>query len=380
LPSPERNATAVRDHLVRAAEALGFHRVAVVSLAPPRRYPEFLRWLDADYHGDMRFLARPEHRDGRAGFDAILEGAKSAIVVAAAYEPSAGSTAIARYAHGHDYHRVIKKALAALAAELESLLGPGLASRACVDTAPVLERDLAEAAGLGFIGKNTMLIGPGLGSYTVLGALLTTVELAPTAKPTIGDRCGECRACLDACPTQAFPEAYVLDARRCISYLTIEHRSPIEPALRPAMGTRVFGCDVCQEVCPYNRRAPERHRPFPELEGKNSPRHAADLQRLATSTTGDYRRLTRGSSMTRASRPMLQRNAAIALGNRGAPGDAEALAIALGSPDPMVRGAAAWALGRLGRRELLEAALGSEEDDDVRAELRAALARPSRAS
>jgi len=373
LPSPELDRGVIRDRLIAEARALGFQRAAVVALDPPGRYPAFLRWLEAGYHGDMGFLARPEHREGRANYDAIVAGARSAVVVAAAYQPSAGNGAIARYAHGQDYHRVVKKALFDLAARLCAMFDTEVVARACVDTAPVLERELAEMAGIGFVGKNTMLISPGLGSYTVLGALFTSAELEPTPPHSMGDRCGACRACLDACPTQAFVAPYVLDARRCVSYLTIEHRGPIAEELRPGIGTRVFGCDVCQDVCPYNRRAPARHRPFPELDGAESPRAEPELADLVCLTTGDYKRLTRGSAMTRASRAMVQRNAAIALGNRGHSSDAEPLRAALAGTDPMVRGAAAWALGRLGHRDELERARASEDDEGVLAEITAAL-------
>src|SRR6185369_4096797 len=196
----------------------------------------------------------------RADLRALLATARSLVVVALAYDRADPIPAdallrgkIARYARGEDYHLVMRDRLVLLADRLAAALGRPVASRPCVDSAPVHEREWAERGGLGFIAKNTMMIAPGIGSYVVLGELLVDAELAeaaPSEPPR--PRCGSCRSCLDACPTQAFVDAYVLDARRCISYLTIEHRGAIPRELRRAIGTWVFGCDVCQEVCPFN--------------------------------------------------------------------------------------------------------------------------------
>jgi epoxyqueuosine reductase len=223
-------------------------------------------------------------------------------------------------------------------------------ARACVDTAPVLERGFAEAAGIGFVGKNTMLITPGLGSYTVLGELLTDVELAPTPRDNGAARCGDCRACLDACPTGALPAPWVLDARRCVSYLTIEHRGDIPESLRPLIGDMVFGCDICQEVCPYNAAAPARTPPAPDLADDALDAARPDLLELAAMGSNPHKRWSAGRAVRRASRAQLMRNVAVALGNSG---DARArphLERLAGDASAVVRRTARWALDRLDRR------------------------------
>ncbi|HEX8113647.1 MAG TPA: tRNA epoxyqueuosine(34) reductase QueG, partial [Kofleriaceae bacterium] len=230
---------------------LGFARAAVVPIEPPRRHALYRSWLASGHAGTMAYLAAPEHIAQRGDLRALLATARSLIVVALAYEradpipPDALLRGrIARYARGEDYHLVMRDRLVVLADRIAAALGRPVASRPCVDSAPVLEREWAERAGLGFVAKNTMLIAPGLGSYVVLGELLVDAELAPTAPgEPLRPRCGACRSCLDACPTRAFVDAYVLDARRCISYLTIEHKSAIPEELRPLIGNRVYGCD-----------------------------------------------------------------------------------------------------------------------------------------
>src|SRR5206468_4129391 len=214
------------------------------------------RWLDAGYAGEMAYMERTRHQ--RLDPSQLLPGARSVIAVAMLYAPAERAAAtqgkIARYAGGRDYHDVIRPRLNTLARFIEGAAGGEARSRAAVDTSAVLERDLAAAAGLGWIGKNTNLIDPDLGSYFFIGVVLTTAELEADAAQA--DRCGTCRACLDACPTEAFVGPFTLDARRCISYLTIEHRGSIAAELRPGTGDWLFGCDVCQEVCPWNRKAP----------------------------------------------------------------------------------------------------------------------------
>jgi epoxyqueuosine reductase len=247
-------------------------------------------------------------------------------------------------------------------------------ARACVDTAPLLEREAAARAGIAFVGKSAMAIIPGAGSYVVLGELLLDVELS-TSTPTENAHCGSCRACLDACPTGAFVDEYVLDARRCISYLTIELRGAIPRELRAPIGTRVFGCDVCQDVCPFN--ASPRPRPAaPELAPRDD-RAAPDLVRLLTLGSADYRRFVKGSAMSRVSRTRLARNAAVALGNSGDPAAVAPLVRALEKDArALVRLHAAWGLGRLGGREAhdaLERASISDPDPDVREEAHSAL-------
>ena len=293
----------------RALE-LGFDRVAVGDAAPPLHREAFARWLDAGYAGGMEYLGRG--RAERLDPGRLLPGWRSVIAVALNYAPRDDDPAwrgVARYARGRDYHEVIRPRLEALKDVLRSAGGPEVRSRASVDTSAVLERELAAAAGLGWIGKNSNLIAPGLGSYFFIGIVLTTAQLAPDSAPA--DRCGTCTACLDACPTGAFVGPYTLDARRCISYLTIEHRGEIEPSLHGAIGGWLFGCDVCQEVCPWNRHAPPA-RDGALLSGvpPDPPETLVDL------TEDEFRERFRGSALKRARREGLARNARIVLANR----------------------------------------------------------------
>ena len=236
------------------ARELGFDRVAVGPAAPPDHGAEFRRWVEAGHGGTMAYLER--RLEERLDPERVLPGARSVVCVALNYyqgEPTDSSwDPVARYARGRDYHDVIAPRLQRLAAHLAD--AGGARSRAYVDTGPVLERDLAARAGLGWIGKNTMLLHPDLGSWFFIGVLLTTASLVHDQP--LPDRCGSCRACLDACPTRAFVAPHVLDARRCVSYLTIEHRGPIDPSLHEGIGAWQFGCDLCQSVCPWNKKAP----------------------------------------------------------------------------------------------------------------------------
>jgi epoxyqueuosine reductase len=360
------------------ARELGFARAAIVPVEPPRRHALYTSWLAAGHAGEMAYLARPDHVQPRADLRSILDTARSLVVVALAYDRRDPVPAdsllrgrIARYARGEDYHLIMRDKLVLLADRLARELGSAVASRPCVDSAPVLEREWAERAGLGFVAKNTMLIAPGAGSYIVLGELLVDAELAPTApeappKP----RCGSCRSCLDACPTGAFVDAYVLDARRCISYLTIEHQGILPRELRPLIGTWIFGCDICQEVCPFNAGAGEAH------EAMLSPRtqeHALpDLVALATKGTNQLRQFVKRTSMRRIPREVLLRNVAVALGNTGSPDAIPALEVLLADRAPLVRAHAVWALARLGAHDVLSGI--DDTDADVSAELSAALA------
>jgi epoxyqueuosine reductase len=327
----------------RAAE-VGFDRVAIGPCAPPGHAREFERWLDAGFAGSMGYLdrTRAERTDPRQ----LLPGCRSVIAVALAYDTQrAGDDwkPVARYARGRDYHDVMRTKLVCLVDFLRQAGGPGIESRAAVDTSAVLERDLAAQVGLGWVGKNTNLISPGLGSYFFIGIVLTTAELEPDRGEP--DRCGTCTACLDACPTRAFVAPYALDARRCIAYLTIEHRGDIDDELRPAIADWVFGCDVCQEVCPWNRKAPAAREPaFAPAGGFGS---VASLLELDDTR---FRERFRGTAITRAKRAGLVRNAALVLGNRGDSRALPALRAALADPAPIVRRAASWALARIASR------------------------------
>jgi epoxyqueuosine reductase len=336
------------------ARELGFARAAIVPIEPPRRHALYASWLAAGHGGEMAYLARPDHVAPRGDLRALLGDARSLIVVALAYQrddPPVPAERllrgkIARYARGEDYHLVMRDKLVALADRLARELGRPVASRPCVDTAPVLEREWAERGGLGFVAKNTMLIAPGLGSYVVLGELLVDVELAPTApEAPPRPRCGSCRSCLDACPTGAFVDAYTLDARRCISYLTIEHHGTIPVELRPAIGTWVFGCDVCQEVCPFNAGSAPAADPL--LRPRTHEHALPDLIAMATRNTNQLRQFVRRTALRRVPRPVLLRNVAVALGNTGDPRAIPALRELAQHRSPLVRDHAEWALARL---------------------------------
>jgi epoxyqueuosine reductase len=321
---------------------LGFDLVAVGPASPPLHGPEFEAWLDAGYAGTMAYLERGRAR--RLDPGEVLPGARSVIAAALNYHqgPDApGPAHVARYAWGDDYHAVMEPRLRALVVDLIQA-EPGAGARAYVDTGPVLERDLAARAGLGWVGKNTMLLHPGLGSYFFIGVVLTTAELSFDSG--LPDRCGTCTRCLEACPTQAFVAPYVLDSRRCLSYLTIEHRGPMPVELRAAAAGRAFGCDVCQDVCPWNRRAPLT------AEAAFVARELPALTEWVTLTDDDVRRRFSGSPLRRARRAGLARNAAVALGNAGAADAEPALRTALHDPDPEVAEHAGWALERLAER------------------------------
>ena len=360
------------------ARELGFARAAIVPIEPPRRHDLYTSWLARGHGGEMAYLAAPEHIGPRADLRALLDSARALIVVALAYDRTDPVPAdrllrgrIARYARGEDYHLVLRDRLVLLADRIATELGRPVASRPCVDSAPVLEREWAERGGLGFVAKNTMLIAPGVGSYVVLGELLVDADLAPTAPDALPKpRCGSCRSCLDACPTQAFTDAYLLDARRCISYLTIEHQGVIPRELRASIGTWVFGCDICQEVCPFNAGAGE---PPDSLLTPRSIEHALpDLIALAAKGANQLRRFVRRTALRRVSRDVLLRNIAVALGNTGSPDAIPTLVSLLAHRSPLVRLHAAWALGQLRAHHVLMA--HTDDDPDVQSEIAAALA------
>jgi len=324
----------------RALE-LGFDRVAIGPAGRPEHAREFERWLDAGHAGTMEYLGRT--REERVDPERLLPGCRSVVAVARAYagEGDDGDWApVARYARGGDYHDVMRPRLQALARAIEEAAGAGVRTRAAVDTSAMLERDLAARAGLGWIGKNTNLLIPGLGSYFFIGIVLTTAEM--DADERMPDRCGTCTACLEACPTQAFLAPYLLDARRCISYLTIEHRGDIDEPLRPALHDWLFGCDVCQEVCPWNRRTESaREAAFAPVEPFGAP------QSLLALDDAGFRRRFRATALWRAKRSGVLRNAALLLGARRESSARPALAHALHDPSAEVRHAAAWAMARL---------------------------------
>jgi epoxyqueuosine reductase len=351
------------------ALSLGFARVAFAPVEPLARGERALAdWLAAGMHGDMQYM---EKHATRSDPRALLAEARTLIVVALPYARDGGALpvaddrargVVARYARGADYHVVMKEKLEALAVAVARAAGRPVLSRVCVDTANLLEREAAHTSGLGFIAKNAMLIMPGLGSYVMLGELLVDVEL-PTGKP-MEPRCGECTACMSACPTGAIVSPQVVDARRCISYLTIELKGAMPRELRPLVGTRVFGCDACQEVCPFNHSA-QPSAVAPEM----APRAALSapvLEDLLALNTKQQRKLVRGTAWRRVNRVQLARNAAVALGNSGDARAVPALARALAQdPSPLVRGHAAWALGRLGGEEAQRALEAARVDEST---------------
>ena len=371
---------------------LGFSRLGVAPAGPPPRQDLVRRWLDQGFAGVIRqWFERQEHL--RADPATLLPGVRSMIMLAVDYATTAnadqgdsadadtarqGRGRVARYAWGDDYHDLLRSRVNMLAAWLEARV-PGCRTRGVVDSAPLAEREFAWLAGLGWFGKNTMLIDPHAGSFFFLTALLTDLEL-PVDAPLQVDHCGSCTACLDACPTDAFVEPRVLDASRCISALTIEDHGPITASLRPGMQDWIFGCDICQEVCPWNRHAPGSSEPtFQPLQGTTT----LSLAELLHLDDAAFRRRFKGSPLLRAKRRGLLRSAAIALGNQPHIPSFYALADALAGVDPVVRGAAAWALGRwrhLNDRvaEQAHAAhvarLTFEDDADVRTEIERALA------
>ncbi|MXX55013.1 MAG: tRNA epoxyqueuosine(34) reductase QueG [Gemmatimonadetes bacterium] len=344
------------------AHAMGLEWVGVANLGRSDHIARFRRWIAASLHGEMAYLARPDAVRRRADLDRALSGFRSALVVAQSYANDEPATSpgdpsraiVARYARGRDYHRVLHERLEDLARRLEDLAGRPFRRRAYVDTGPLLEREVAMRAGLGWFGKNTMLIHPRRGSYFFLGVLLTDLPLTPS-DPFDEDHCGTCRRCLDACPTGALlgrddNGAPVMDATRCISYLTIELKGPIPHELRSAIGNRVFGCDICQEVCPWNERFSK-----PTAEPDYSPRSDLDgvslidlATRLLEMSGKGFLREFRDSPVARARRNGLLRNVCVALGNWGSQEAIPVLERAAHDRSELVREHAAWALERLG--------------------------------
>lgn len=377
------NCIALGDRIRARARALGFDVAGVAPAEAGEPAMEAYRaWLARGFHGEMGYLSRADAVARRADPARILPGVQSIVVVALNYhtrplpphlrdDPSRG--VIASYAWGRDYHDLMLPRLEQLAAAVELETGQAAACRPYVDTGPVLERALAVRAGLGFVGRNANLIHPRLGSWLFLGELLTVAALPP-GEQEAGGTCGHCTRCLEACPTAAFPAPYVLDARRCISYLTIELKGPIPRELRPLMGNRIFGCDICQEACPWNRRFARPTALAPELA---PGRVAPPLLELLALDEEAFQRRFAGSPVKRAKRRGLLRNVAVALGNWGDPAAVPALSRALADAEPLVRGHAAWALGRFGippARQALEQALPAEPDGWVCDEIVAALA------
>lgn len=398
VPAAPRNPHELSARIEEWALELGFDAVGIAPLEPGRAADAYGRWVDAGMAGEMSYLTREDAVAKRSDADLVVPGARSAVVVAKNYYPGndfgdgptdvaeghrpstdedhlpADRAVFARYARNEDYHEVLTPRLIRLQARIAEELVP-VGGRAYFDTGPVLERELARRAGIGWFGRNTMLIRPGAGSYFFIGVILLDVELEYDA-PFERDHCGTCTSCIGGCPTGALlgrdeSGAPLMDARRCISYLTIEQKGPIPRELRPLIGNRVYGCDICQEVCPHN--GPK----FVQITTEDAflPRagvHGAELIELMGMDQAEFSRRFRKSPVKRAKRRGLLRNVAVALGNWGSPDAVPVLTQALGDDEPLIRGHAAWALGRIGGGravEALRARAATESDAWVRQEL-----------
>ena len=369
----------LREH----ARALGFNLIGVTPAAPSPHLAAYFRWLDLGQHAELGYMARPDRQARRRDLNVILPGVRSLVMVGLDYhtlrlppalldDPARGR--IAAYAWGQDYHAVMLPRLQALGAWLQAASGSPARPRAYVDTGPLLERSHAQQAGLGFIGKNTMLINPRRGSDFFLGELLTELVFDDYDQPAPASLCGTCTRCLTACPTGALPQPYVLDARRCISYLTIEQRGWIERELRPLLGNWVFGCDLCQVVCPWQRFAIQSQETgfFP----LSAARAAPPLAHLLALSPEAFRREFAGTPLERAGRDQLVRNASLAAANGGQADCVPLLENLLADASPIVRGHAAYALGRLvgpAASARLEAGREREGEAAARADMEATL-------
>ena len=374
LRSDAPSGEGLRDEIIAEALALGFAGIGVTRPDSVREAGRRLRtWVAGGHHGAMGWMA--DRLDWRADPTALWPEARSVILLAEPYTPETDPmavlarpdrAAISVYAQGKDYHDVVKKRLKRLGRWLIGRAGGEI--KVFVDTAPVMEKPLAEAAGLGWQGKHTNLVSRELGSWFFIGAIFTTLELAPDQPHD--DRCGACRRCLDICPTAAFPAPYQLDARRCISYLTIELKGPIPRELRPLIGNRIYGCDDCLAVCPWNKFAQAANAAYAPREGAAAPL----LAELATLNDAEFRARFSGSPIKRIGRPRFLRNVLVAIGNSGDPALARCAEALLDDGDPLVRGHAVWALSRLVAPEAFRAAMRPDPDPFVAGEWRQGLA------
>jgi epoxyqueuosine reductase len=358
------------------ARRLGFILAGVTTPDPPPHLSVFEDWLKQGRHASMAYLARDRSRARRAEPRLILPECKSVLVLAIPYSAPPPESAldpnetheennltlgtggngssrgrVAAYAWGADYHLILRERLQALTAFIEREAGRPISNRWYTDTGPILERELAQRAGLGWIGKNTCLINPKHGSYFLLAEIFLDLDLEPDL-PFTTDQCGTCTRCIEACPTECILPDRTIDAGRCISYLTIELKEDISPALRPLMGDWVFGCDICQMVCPWNRfAAPAGDPAFNPQEDRPRPNLIHELEL----TPKEFNRKFKNSPIERARRRGYLRNVAVALGNESNPDDIPALEKALKDEEPMVREHAAWAIARLS---------GQDEEDE----------------
>jgi epoxyqueuosine reductase len=377
MPDDAQAPPALAEWLKSEARHQGFDLAGITSAEPPPHLDRYAAWLEAGRHGEMGYLASERGRAARADPRSLLPGCRSILVLAANCMPAApspGPALVAAYARGDDYHDFLLDRTRGIVDRLQHRLGRPIAARVYTDTGPILERELAQRAGLGWIGRNTCLISPAIGSMTLLAEILLDLSLPPDA-PFAADRCGSCRRCLEACPTGCILPDRTIDARRCISYLTIEARGGVPRDLRRAVGGWLFGCDVCQQVCPWNQRFAR-----PTSDAAFAPRpalHPPDLRPLLERPAPDAIKALRGSPLKRARWSGLARNAAVVAGNLHSGNEIPALGQALlADSDPMVRGHAAWALGEHSSaeaREFLQGARAQETEASVLAEIEAAL-------
>lgn len=351
-PLGKTSKSEISTRLKSRAQSLGFQLTGITPAISPLGYHRFIEWLELEYAGEMHYL--PDRSDAYAHPDSVLPGVKSIVMLGMNYHtvernvPKPGEANIATYAWGSvDYHDLIHDRLKSLKAYLLELL-PDASVRGVVDTAPLLEREFAQLAGIGWIGKNTLLLNKEFGSYFFLAALLCDCELEYD-EPFDKEHCGTCTACLEACPTDAFPQPFVMDARRCISYLTIEHRGDMPNDMLGTWDDWLFGCDVCQEVCPWNRRVPEAGEP--EFS-PSADRTTIDLIELFNLTEEEFRQRFRKTPLWRSKRRGILRNAALVLGSQKCEAAESALQRGLADEEPLVQNACRWALERLATKSV----------------------------
>lgn len=335
----------LKEKIVAQSRQLGFLLVGVTTPEPPAHYSTFENWLTQNRHGTMQYLATERSRARRANPREIMPECKSILVLATPYDPPKLTDRdprghVASYAQGNDYHEILPARMQELVQFIEQQIGGPVRNRWYTDTGPLLERDLAQRAGIGWIGKNTCLIHPRHGSYFLLSEILLDLELEPDA-PFVTDHCGTCTRCIEACPTDCILPDRTIDARRCISYLTIELKEDIPIELRDKMGNWIFGCDICQDVCPWNRFADKGDSAFQE----NRPAHSL-TEELALAPE-EFNQRFRGSPIKRAKRRGYLRNVAVALGNSGDRIALPVLQNVLNDEEPLIREHAQWAIKKI---------------------------------
>jgi epoxyqueuosine reductase len=361
----------------------GFCLAGITDISPPESFSKFANWINSGAHGTMTYLQNQPGFAIRQAPENIVAGARSILFLAARYPksefPSENSPLngiISSYAWGEDYHQVLRRRAQNLVDELTSYSRKSIQTRITIDSAPVLEKPLAQRAGLGWQGRNTCLISPNCGSFFFIIGIFLDVELEPS--PVFdADYCGKCRKCVDACPTGCIQPDRTIDARRCISYLSIEHKGSIPRDLRPLMGNWIFGCDICQNVCPWNQRV-DNIDVMPEFLPENNSSSTPDLFKLLAVQPAEFSKTYRLSPIKRCKRVGLLRNAAVALGNSQSPAAVPVLENILKTEiEPVIRSHSAWALGRINTtkaRQVLSDSLNHELEESVASEIRQALA------